>query len=569
MMLARCERSGWWARRRKRGGFVLLAVLIVVAILMLVGYQFNNLMMAEFDAVTASNRVAHGRYLADSGLHYAAFVLSHPETVGLNDAEDSVLVSPISAYHNASVFQRRPVNSADPRYHGYFSIVAPRDPEDPLAGSQPLRSGVEDEAGKINVNALLRLDSSGRRAKEMLQKLPNMTEEIADAILNWVRASATESSNGDTLFYSSLGYHLKSGPFETHEELLLVRGITPRMLFGNDLNRNGVIDADEDSSGGLAERGLSRFLTIYSREQNVDAAGQPRIFVNDSNLQGLWDKLNTAVGESLANFIVGYKMYGGSSEGGSGSGGGGGSDRGGGGGGGGSGGGSGGGGSGGSGGGGSQGGGSSNSSNTQYGTLTKGDLDFESNTGGGTRLQTLYDLVDAEFSITKEDGTTTTYRSPLRGDDTTALRDLLLPLLDKVTTTQEANLPARININTAPREVLLTLPDLTEADVQNILDHRPTADTDPATGYLYRTPAWLLTEAGFQKDAVQTLDPYITARSFVFRVQVIGYYEMGGPVVRLEAVIDTTGGRPRFLHWRDLSELGRGFDPRMLMEMGN
>jgi type II secretory pathway component PulK len=141
-------------------------------------------------------------------------------------------------------------------------------------------------------------------------------------------------------------------------------------------------------------------------------------------------------------------------------------------------------------------------------------------------------------------------------------------VLDKLTTSQASELPAGININTAPREVLLTLPDVTEEDVQNILDHRPTADTDPALGYLYRTPAWLLTEAGFQQDVVQRLAPYITTRSFVFRVQVIGYYEMGGPVVRLEAVIDTTGGRPRFLHWRDLSELGRGIDPRVLQTLG-
>jgi hypothetical protein len=46
----------------------------------------------------------------------------------------------------------------------------------------------------------------------------------------------------------------------------------------------------------------------------------------------------------------------------------------------------------------------------------------------------------------------------------------------------------------------------------------------------------------------------------VYRVQVIGYFEGGGPTSRLEAVIDTTGGKPRVAYWRDLTELGRGFD---------
>ena len=52
----------------------------------------------------------------------------------------------------------------------------------------------------------------------------------------------------------------------------------------------------------------------------------------------------------------------------------------------------------------------------------------------------------------------------------------------------------------------------------------------------------------------------MTARSQVYRVQAIGYFDAGGPSARLEAVIDTNGGRPRIVYWRDLTELGRGYD---------
>lgn len=529
--------------RGRRRGVVLFAVLVVIAILMLVGYQFHNLMMAELEAVHASNRVAVGRYVADSGLHYAAFILSYPQSVGLSDGEDSVLVSPIAVYDNPSVFLRRPVNAVDPRYQGYFTIVAPRDPEDPLFGSQPLRFGVEDESGKINLNSLVVVDSTGSLAREALQKLPNMTEDAANAILNWLRATQSDpSANADMMFYSSLGYGIKSGPYESPEELLLVRGLTPRLYFGNDLNRNGLLDAEEDDGSGVVDRGLSRFFTIYSREPNVDAAGQPRIHVNDSNLQTLWQSLSDALGESLANFIVGYRIYSGSS---SDSGGQGGGDR----------------------GGGGRGGrdGPGGGSGSNYGTLTKDDLDFSAQ--NPSQISSLYDLIDAEFSITR-DGQTTRYRSPLQSSDLSSLRDLLPAVLDKLTTTTATELPGGVNINTAPREVLLALPDLSEEDVQMILDNRPSQDMDPALAYLYRTPAWLITEAGFDIDTVRTLSTFITTRSFVYRVQVIGYYELGGPVVRLEAVIDTTGGRPRFVYWRDLTPLGRGFDPRVLQTIG-
>ena len=46
----------------------------------------------------------------------------------------------------------------------------------------------------------------------------------------------------------------------------------------------------------------------------------------------------------------------------------------------------------------------------------------------------------------------------------------MLPLLlDKVTTCPATEIPARININTAPQAVLATLPGLQDADVQTIL----------------------------------------------------------------------------------------------------
>ena len=77
---------------------------------------------------------------------------------------------------------------------------------------------------------------------------------------------------------------------------------------------------------------------------------------------------------------------------------------------------------------------------------------------------------------------------------------------------------------------------------------------------IYLTPAWLITEANFSPQKVQALDRYITARSQVYRVQSLGYFDGGGPSARIEAVIDTNAGRPRVIYWRDLTELRKGFN---------
>jgi hypothetical protein len=132
------------------------------------------------------------------------------------------------------------------------------------------------------------------------------------------------------------------------------------------------------------------------------------------------------------------------------------------------------------------------------------------------------------------------------------------------TLVQTTEIPARININTAPSAVLTALPGLQPSDVQAILAVRP----DPTTGGsltdpMYQSPAWLLTQAGISLATLQKLDPYITTRSQVYRVQSVGYFNQDGKgsKIRLEAVIDTNAGRPRILAWRNLSELGPGWAP--------
>lgn len=481
---------------------VLLAVLLVVVLLTLAAYQYVELMTAEHRAVDSYRRSVQAHACAQSGVHFTAALLA---------------ANPAGNYHDDSAtFSGVLVHQSDvPRFQGRFSVVSTLGPDETGSGTG-FRYGVTDEAGKMNINALLALDSSGKIAHDLLIGLPNMTEEVANAVIDWIDPDDTERPNGaEQTYYSTMtpAYRCKNGPLDSLEELLFVKGVTPQLLFGNDRNRNGRIDPDEeDAAGNVVDLGWAAYLTVHGREQNVDAAAQPRIYVNDSDLNGVWDKLTAAVGEDLANFIIAYRVYGPAS-------------------------------------------GDSGGATTS-GQLSRSSIDTRN--ARPRAIASLYELVNARVSIpsSQPKQPAKRYTSPL--NDKGLQRTLLPLLLDKITTVRDTEIPGRINVNTAPQAVLAALPGLTDADVTTILSRRPVGgySEDP----IYQSPAWLLTEANLPADTLRTLERYITAKSQVYRVQVIGWFEGGGPQARIEAVIDTNNGKPRILYQRDLTELGRAFD---------
>ncbi len=561
-----CPRSRFGLVCPPRRGSILLIVLIIVVLMTLAAYQFSELVMAEYRAAESVNKAAQARALADSGIHFAAAVLSN--------ADSFATVLENNPYDNASVFSNVQVMTIDEAKQtmGRFSVVAPLDP-DSLSSStnEPFRYGVIDEGGKINLNALLQLDSSGQIAHDMLMLLPNMTEDIVNSILDWIdpddepRASGAESS-----LYGGLNpaYSCKNGPLDSLEELLFVRGVTPQLLLGNDRNRNGILEPDEDDGTGVIDRGWAAYLTVYSREQNLDSTNAPRIYVNDSDLQNLYNQLQTIVSADVAAYIIAYRLYGaGSASSGSGSSGSGtsgagtsGSGS------------SGSGGSGGSTSGGSGGAGSSGSSSSATSAVRVDPATAQNQVlatlsqGGaqGQAISSLYALASGSVTVPvpattpNSSSTSVSFPSPLA--DPAVLAESMPILLDKLTTVNTPELPPRINVNTAPQAVLATLPGLTDTDIEAIIASRPDPSLGEPPDTIYSTTAWLMTEASLSASKLQSLEKYITARSQVYRVQSVGYFDGGGPTARIEAIVDTNAGRPRIVYWRDLSQFGKGYN---------
>src|SRR5262249_36586047 len=107
-----------------------------------------------------------------------------------------------------------------------------------------------------------------------------------------------------------------------------------------------------------------------------------------------------------------------------------------------------------------------------------------------TNISSLFDLVSATVSVpvgTGRNQRTINYPSHLQ--DTSQQQQLLPSLLDVATTSLKAEVPARINVNTASQAVLSTLPGLNSADVQAILTNRPQLSTTTTADPIYQTPA--------------------------------------------------------------------------------
>jgi hypothetical protein len=169
---------------------------------------------------------------------------------------------------------------AVPVGEGYFWIIRPN-----YGDSQCPCYGLVDEASKVNLNTA---------SQEMLQKLPEMTAELAASIIDWRDTDSDVTAGGAEDEYYLLQaspYHCKNAPFETVDEILLVKGASEDLLYGEDTNLNGLLDPQEndgdvseppDNADGKLDRGFYDYVTVYSTEANVDAEGNTRINVSDS-----------------------------------------------------------------------------------------------------------------------------------------------------------------------------------------------------------------------------------------------------------------------------------------------
>jgi hypothetical protein len=459
------------------------------------------------------------------------------------------LIGEENLYHDPAVFQQTLLPSNVPRGNAGFSVVAPI--ETNPSATRP-RFGLMNESGKINLNELVNLEIEEEEAQLIVMGGPEeliMTMDLADIILDYIDA---EEPPQPRLFGGEYETN-KNAPLESLEELLSIPEVTREMLYGEDANQNGMFEATEDLNGdGALQLGWTAFFTVHSMESNLRTDGTAKLNINQSLLTELYDAIAAEFDEEAAAFVVAYRMNGpvepDAGDDGSGD--------------------------------------TATNEGMQSGeqvaedlgravaksiagasdgTVTRGGMDLSG--GGMNNFKSIYDLVGSQV-IAQIDGAEKTLDSPWT-DAPNEMLSYLPILMDTFSISDETTILGRVNINEARYETLIGLPGMTEELASYIINQQMIdAGGQPLSDQIAQraTTGWLAMNGQVDLPTLRTLDQFITARGDVFRAQVVGHFNEGGPVCRLEVIIDATQQPPKLLQMRDLTDLGLGFSPAQLVQ---
>jgi type II secretory pathway component PulK len=254
---------------RREKASVLIIVLWVSIGLVSIALYFANSMTYELRA--SDNRVSGltADQAIEGAARYVGYVLSNYATNG--------------AVPTSTEFSCEAVPVGDAKFWLIGRDLTGQNTTEPTFG-------LVDEASKLNLN---------NANTNVLSYLPNMTADFAQAIMDWRGTNGVVS-----LDYATLGYLPKNAPLETVDELRLVYGATVDLLAGDDINRNGVLDASEkDTTGtGQLNSGLFEYTTVWTREPNFHSDGSSLTNVNtaaEAKIQALLQACNVGNATSM------------------------------------------------------------------------------------------------------------------------------------------------------------------------------------------------------------------------------------------------------------------------------
>ena len=510
----------------QRRGVVLIVVLVLVVMVALAGFAFVGTMSTEYQAVTTAGDVMQAKqtlYSAEMLLRQFSELSDSQQQLAGGWTDNPAVFRGVSltdaAEFNSVQMTRTAADKTQPQWQ--FTIVGGSTPS---AQSTGLRYGVINESAKLHLAAVLRWENDEPGAgRDALLKLPQMTPEAADAILDWI------DSDNDTREFGAEAdeYQSMSPPYAprnkippTLEELLLVKGVTQQLLFGFDVDRNFYLDANEQTAmqtvGQQTSRegddsnafGWQQFLTVSSSESSRDPFGSERIDLNQKSLQNRSQQLDAFLPPEVVTFIVLYRQYGPVEE---------------------------------------------ATAATATGAVA---TTFDPAVPAKIGFVSIGELIDATVNVRSPEGTSMSYASPLTTDDEIT-REILPALLTR-TTAGKPNM-GRVNLNLASRSVLSAIPKLSDETVSQIVDQRSSLDSTTS-----QSAAWLLTEGVLSPDSFRTVLPWLTTGGDAVSGQIIVFRDAVGPFARFEFTIDTALDPPRRIKWWNLNRWGIGFPLSLL-----
>ena len=223
--MSACPRPRPGGRER---GFALLAVLLVLAFVAVIGAEFAYSMRLEATAARVYKETLIATHLAEAGLEQAIRELvgdfAH---VGLGnekdsrdgkDDKDAAPDCPLAFYTSARLPIKRLPHRNVPLGPGHFSYC------------------ISDESARLNLNT-----SPPDRVRRLLEALGVERQErdaIVDSLQDWRDPNEDHRLNGaeseDTYLKLPVPYRSKNANFDSLAELLQVKGVTPKLLEGQD-----------------------------------------------------------------------------------------------------------------------------------------------------------------------------------------------------------------------------------------------------------------------------------------------------------------------------------------------
>jgi general secretion pathway protein K len=217
-------------------GIALLMVLWIMAFLTVMVLSFSLVVRSDVYSTLSFKENMQNRLLAEAGIERAVMEIFYYNT---NKNQKTILEEKEIIKIDGTQYTGRTGNG-----NYTFCII--------------------DESGKININLLT--DSTRIIFYNLLVNygISNETADtITDSLLDWKDSDELHRLNGaESDYYMSLPdpYESKNSNFDTLEELLLVKGVTPEILYGDEKDKSGII----------------HFLTIHSNTNKINLKSAPK-----------------------------------------------------------------------------------------------------------------------------------------------------------------------------------------------------------------------------------------------------------------------------------------------------
>jgi general secretion pathway protein K len=209
-------------------GFVLIMVLWILAVLTVMAISLTYMTRVESLAALSFRKSVAMKFLAEAGVERGvAEVLYRMRNLSIEGSE---------------VWRVDGTPYEIETDHGNYSV------------------GITDESGKVDINRTPELIL--RNLLGILGHDLEVVDTITDSVMDWKDADDFYRLSGaESDYYMSLPepYAAKNADFETLEELMLVKGVTPEILHGEE-DKKGLID----------------FLTVYSGTGRINLNAAPQ-----------------------------------------------------------------------------------------------------------------------------------------------------------------------------------------------------------------------------------------------------------------------------------------------------